>query len=732
MAEEWDYGWDYGGGTPYDDWSYGGGGYGGGAGGNMAWDPNQYTSPIGPGLLPGDPTSGGGGSWWQNVLSSLGGLSGVLGPALQAGGALAGGALGSNASSDAARLQSNALNRGLDLQTAQWLQQQANQAPWLQAGQQALPELMRLAGESDPGAFQGPPSISGQGYALPQIAPTWGPQAYRGPQYGPGSGGGGGAGGNMAPPGTPAPTPFGAMDWSGAAQKGQGGGMDPNAMQVGGNMVQDAAGNWSAAPSGIPTAFGGMDWSGAVQKGQGGGDPNAMRMHGGGGGGGMHAGAMQVGGNMAPPGAPNALGGMDWSGAGARGQGGGDPNAMMLHGGGSPGMEPGTMQAGGNMGGAGGGGGGQVPWYGDYRYTPGQVPSAAANRWTPGQGPQAQDYRYTPGQTPDAAQYASQAPNLYQGAMPGTQVSQLTGQQVLDQDPGVAFRQSEARKALEGSAAARGGLLSGSTLGGLQRQSQDLASQEYGNAFNRMMARDTEQYGRNWGQYQQHWNQGVQGAQLGLQTNAQNFGQAMSASQLREQVNQVASQQGWSQAQTEAAFREQMAQQASQQGWGQQLGETQLREQMAQQASQQGFGQALAGQGQAWQQGFAGQQWEQQQRQAYDQSVYERMMQQNQTQYGRDVAQNETDYQRQLAQYNSRQQNQNTRWNRWAGLAGVGQTAANQLGETGYATQRNLSSLLAQLGTAQGMGTLGSAGQWNQAIGGTIGGLQNLLRGLNT
>jgi hypothetical protein len=40
-------------------------------------------------------------------------------------------------------------------------------------------------------------------------------------------------------------------------------------------------------------------------------------------------------------------------------------------------------------------------------------------------------------------------------------------------------------KALERSAAARGNLLSGSTLKGVQRFSQDLASQEYQNAFNR-------------------------------------------------------------------------------------------------------------------------------------------------------------------------------------------------------------------------------------------------------
>jgi hypothetical protein len=52
-------------------------------------------------------------------------------------------------------------------------------------------------------------------------------------------------------------------------------------------------------------------------------------------------------------------------------------------------------------------------------------------------------------------------------------------------DPGYAFRMSEGMKALDRSAAARGGLLSGSTLKGAQRYGQDLASQEYQNAFNR-------------------------------------------------------------------------------------------------------------------------------------------------------------------------------------------------------------------------------------------------------
>lgn len=59
------------------------------------------------------------------------------------------------------------------------------------------------------------------------------------------------------------------------------------------------------------------------------------------------------------------------------------------------------------------------------------------------------------------------------------------GKQDFEADPGYAFRQAEGMKALERSAAARGGLMSGSTLKGIQRFGQDLASQEYQNAFNR-------------------------------------------------------------------------------------------------------------------------------------------------------------------------------------------------------------------------------------------------------
>jgi len=62
---------------------------------------------------------------------------------------------------------------------------------------------------------------------------------------------------------------------------------------------------------------------------------------------------------------------------------------------------------------------------------------------------------------------------------------------LANQDPGYAFRMSEGMKALERSAAARGGLLSGATLKGTQRYGQDLASQEYQNAFNRYQTQRT-------------------------------------------------------------------------------------------------------------------------------------------------------------------------------------------------------------------------------------------------
>ena len=60
-------------------------------------------------------------------------------------------------------------------------------------------------------------------------------------------------------------------------------------------------------------------------------------------------------------------------------------------------------------------------------------------------------------------------------------------------DPGYAFRLAEGNKALERSAAARGMVMSGQMFKGAQRFGQDLASQEYQNAFNRYQVNRSNQ-----------------------------------------------------------------------------------------------------------------------------------------------------------------------------------------------------------------------------------------------
>lgn len=66
----------------------------------------------------------------------------------------------------------------------------------------------------------------------------------------------------------------------------------------------------------------------------------------------------------------------------------------------------------------------------------------------------------------------------------------------FEADPGYNFRQTEAQKALERSAAARGGLLSGAAAKAIQQRSQDIASDEYQNAYNRFNTNQTNIYNR--------------------------------------------------------------------------------------------------------------------------------------------------------------------------------------------------------------------------------------------
>ena len=67
---------------------------------------------------------------------------------------------------------------------------------------------------------------------------------------------------------------------------------------------------------------------------------------------------------------------------------------------------------------------------------------------------------------------------------------------VFEKDPGYQFRMDEGNKAIQGSAAAQGGLLSGAALKAMQKYSQDFASNEYGNAYNRFTGDQQNMYNR--------------------------------------------------------------------------------------------------------------------------------------------------------------------------------------------------------------------------------------------
>jgi len=63
-------------------------------------------------------------------------------------------------------------------------------------------------------------------------------------------------------------------------------------------------------------------------------------------------------------------------------------------------------------------------------------------------------------------------------------------------DPGYAFRMAEGQKAIERSAASRGGLQSGGTLKALTQYGQGVASSEYQNAYNRFNGDRDRRFGR--------------------------------------------------------------------------------------------------------------------------------------------------------------------------------------------------------------------------------------------
>src|SRR5262245_3727393 len=94
-------------------------------------------------------------------------------------------------------------------------------------------------------------------------------------------------------------------------------------------------------------------------------------------------------------------------------------------------------------------------------------------------------YSATP--TLDPSQYQFNAPPNFDPSQ--YQFTPPSGQQVLNEDPGYQFRVQQGMKALEQTGAARGGLVSGGQMKAAQQFGQDLASQEYQNAWQRAFTR---------------------------------------------------------------------------------------------------------------------------------------------------------------------------------------------------------------------------------------------------
>lgn len=109
----------------------------------------------------------------------------------------------------------------------------------------------------------------------------------------------------------------------------------------------------------------------------------------------------------------------------------------------------------------------------------------------------------------------------YQAAVQGFENPDFTYQQKdfgLDnwKDPGYDFRLAEAEKAIQGSAAAKGGALGSGALKSLQTRGQDMASQEYANAYDRWLKDSQLRYGQAADQYGRDFNYQTQNiSQLG-------------------------------------------------------------------------------------------------------------------------------------------------------------------------------------------------------------------------
>lgn len=105
------------------------------------------------------------------------------------------------------------------------------------------------------------------------------------------------------------------------------------------------------------------------------------------------------------------------------------------------------------------------------------------------------------------------------------------------ESPYAKFLQAEGKRGIQRSAAARGGLASGSTLGALQERSMGIASGDYGNQYNR--ARDT---------YSTNYNKAAADRNFGYQNFIGSYGRR--AGQNADKYNRLANTSGMGQTQS--------------------------------------------------------------------------------------------------------------------------------------------------------------------------------------
>lgn len=88
------------------------------------------------------------------------------------------------------------------------------------------------------------------------------------------------------------------------------------------------------------------------------------------------------------------------------------------------------------------------------------------------------------------------SPKKTVGGIGGQDLMRSFGMKDFNADPGYQFRKQEGMDGLQSQAAASGGLLSGATLKALTQYNGNIASQEYGNAYNRFSTDQGNQFSR--------------------------------------------------------------------------------------------------------------------------------------------------------------------------------------------------------------------------------------------